>query len=396
MLIFAIIPYKLYICNMKWLFFITLIIPVIFNAQNLVPDSSFEVLKGGFLTGCWDNVADSKYWRNAVGTCDLKMEGKTNCDVGQPHSGKIYAGYGPFFSKEKKRTYEAMETKLTAPLQKGKTYNISMYVRKRFGYHFSVDCISVFFYCSSYSNGMKNILQMAKLYKNPEHDMLSDTVNWMLVSGIYQATGGETYFSIGGFFPELFLLGEGHASKMGDSTAYYHIDDVSVSADNSIPLVKTDNKPVILKNVVFETNKSVLLPESFTELDKLVTKLKADPKMKINICGHTDNIGYEPENQKLSEARAKAVYDYLISKGIDKSRLSYTGYGSSKPIADNSTETGRQANAHRVCEVAFKVFHFEKLRKQSRRHFDKHAVVQSSALRFGRNGLSETVGVVQN
>jgi outer membrane protein OmpA-like peptidoglycan-associated protein len=68
------------------------------------------------------------------------------------------------------------------------------------------------------------------------------------------------------------------------------------------------------------------------------------PTLKIEISGHTDNVGDAEYNQRLSVARAKAVVDYLISKGIDSSRLSYVGYGFSKPIAPNDTEEGRRLN----------------------------------------------------
>lgn len=102
-------------------------------------------------------------------------------------------------------------------------------------------------------------------------------------------------------------------------------------------------KPIILRNVLFETNKSVLKSESFKELDKLVLQLQKSP-MAIEIRGHTDNVGDVAKNQLLSEERAKAVVNYLISKNINRNRLSYKGFGSSKPIADNNTEEGRMKN----------------------------------------------------
>lgn len=108
--------------------------------------------------------------------------------------------------------------------------------------------------------------------------------------------------------------------------------------------VEKYSAPIILKNVNFETSKSILLVTSYPELDKLVARLKLNSKMKIEISGHTDNSGNEPSNQKLSETRAKTVMDYLISKGIDKSRLSYKGFGSKTPIADNKTDEGKQKN----------------------------------------------------
>jgi outer membrane protein OmpA-like peptidoglycan-associated protein len=87
-----------------------------------------------------------------------------------------------------------------------------------------------------------------------------------------------------------------------------------------------------------------LLPESKPELEKLTTLLTENPGLSIEIEGHTDNTGAESHNQTLSENRAKAVYDYLITAGIGKSRLTLKGYGFSRPVAGNESEEGKQKN----------------------------------------------------
>ncbi|HET7818966.1 MAG TPA: OmpA family protein, partial [Bacteroidia bacterium] len=102
-------------------------------------------------------------------------------------------------------------------------------------------------------------------------------------------------------------------------------------------------KPVVLNNLLFETGKAILQKESFPELDKLAGTLLLSQAV-IEIRGHTDNIGNEKDNQKLSEERAKAVVDYLISKKINKQRLHYKGFGSTQSVAPNTTEEGRQKN----------------------------------------------------
>ncbi|WP_158799551.1 OmpA family protein [Pedobacter sp. L105] len=101
---------------------------------------------------------------------------------------------------------------------------------------------------------------------------------------------------------------------------------------------------VILKNIFFDTNKYELLPESLTELADLLQLLNANKTISIEIQGHTDDVGNALDNQKLSLARAKAVYDYLIAKQIDPERLSFKGFGSTAPIAKNDTAEGRQKN----------------------------------------------------
>ncbi|MDP4220806.1 MAG: OmpA family protein, partial [Bacteroidota bacterium] len=101
---------------------------------------------------------------------------------------------------------------------------------------------------------------------------------------------------------------------------------------------------VRLNNLFFDFNKSELKSESFAELDRLVELLKASPKMEVEIVGHTDNVGNDATNKKLSNDRAIAVRNYLVSKAIAAKRLKTIGYGSSKPLASNETEEGRQQN----------------------------------------------------
>lgn len=112
-----------------------------------------------------------------------------------------------------------------------------------------------------------------------------------------------------------------------------------------VPLqpIKEGSK-VVLKNVFFETGKYDLKPTSTAELNKLVSFLNTNPSIKIELGGHTDNVGSKESNQLLSGNRAKTVYQYLIDKGISSSRLSFKGYGDTQPIADNNTDEGRQQN----------------------------------------------------
>lgn len=101
---------------------------------------------------------------------------------------------------------------------------------------------------------------------------------------------------------------------------------------------------IVLNNIFFDFDKATLRPESQNELDRLVKLLNDYPSMKIEISGHTDNKGSATYNQTLSENRSKSVVDYLISKSINKARLTYKGYGLTVPIASNDTDEGRQLN----------------------------------------------------
>lgn len=108
---------------------------------------------------------------------------------------------------------------------------------------------------------------------------------------------------------------------------------------------------ITLKNVFFQTGKYTLLDVSIVELDKVVEMMQKHPNMRIELGGHTDNVGRPEANQKLSEQRAKAVYDYLVKKGISADRLTYKGYGQTEPVADNTTPEGRRQNRRTVFTI---------------------------------------------
>lgn len=101
---------------------------------------------------------------------------------------------------------------------------------------------------------------------------------------------------------------------------------------------------IVLKNIFYETDKYDLKEESKVELDKLISFLKKNPKVKFEISGHTDNVGGKAYNQGLSERRSRSVYDYLTANGIEASRVKAVGYGDTKPVADNNTPAGRSQN----------------------------------------------------
>jgi outer membrane protein OmpA-like peptidoglycan-associated protein len=101
---------------------------------------------------------------------------------------------------------------------------------------------------------------------------------------------------------------------------------------------------VVLKNIFFGNNETKLQPESEAELNKIITLLNENPNMKVQISGHTDNVGKKEANQLLSLNRAKSVVNYLIGKGININRLLPKGFGDTKPVASNDTDEGKSLN----------------------------------------------------
>ncbi len=164
-----------------------------------------------------------------------------------------------------------------------------------------------------------------------------------------------------GQFLTALPLGNDYAMTINKETYLFHSENFALAQTNTIeqPFQLNINlqpipietattiekaKPIVLKNVFFETGSAELLSTSLSELDRLKALLLDNPQLNIQINGHTDNVGSVGDNQSLSTKRAKAVQDYLIKKGIESSRLRYKGFGESQPIASNDTDGGRRTN----------------------------------------------------
>jgi outer membrane protein OmpA-like peptidoglycan-associated protein/tetratricopeptide (TPR) repeat protein len=115
-------------------------------------------------------------------------------------------------------------------------------------------------------------------------------------------------------------------------------------------LIKVALEPIaigsttVLRNIFFDSNKYDLLPDSGEELQLLATFLLNNPAVRIEIGGHTDNVGKDADNLALSEKRAKAVYDFLVARQVPASRLLFKGYGETRPIGSNTSEEGQKLN----------------------------------------------------
>lgn len=126
--------------------------------------------------------------------------------------------------------------------------------------------------------------------------------------------------------------------------------------NNGCPVVSATAKAVFkqaMHGIQFETNKSVIKKTSYPVLDKVVKVMKDNPKYKLHISGHTDNVGNPEKNMKLSKERAASVVKYLTKKGVKASRLRSSGFGDTKPVASNKTEKGKKQNRRVDFEVEF-------------------------------------------
>lgn len=318
-------------------------------------------------------------------TCGSRDCGVPKNKLGEqlPHDGDGYCGI--YCSKNDYREY--LQTRLRRKLRAGDSIRLTFFVSlseqstgavATLGGLFTkediYDTVRSILLHKEYETLSDDIFQViATTYTpqvmNPPDVPLSDTKNWQCVTGIFVADGGEQYITLGNF-----NTAERSGYVEPDSLvqllpgSYYYIDDVFVECLNCEPPIADDlnvdsnyltqeqptfsvGSTFVLKDIFFEFDKSTILQQSFFELMRLITLLNTYPDMQIEVGGHTDSKGSDSYNQHLSECRAKAVADYLISKGISERRLQYRGYGKSKPIDTNETEEGRARNRR----VEFKI-----------------------------------------
>lgn len=139
------------------------------------------------------------------------------------------------------------------------------------------------------------------------------------------------------FYSENFDIPNGSADNLVNTTI--ELQNIAVGSK------------IELRNIFFDLGKATLRAESNAELDRLVKLMKDAPTLKVELSGHTDNTGSAALNQSLSQQRADAVVAYIVSKGIAANRLVAKGYGSSKPVASNNSEEGRQQNRRTEFEI---------------------------------------------
>ena len=186
---------------------------------------------------------------------------------------------------------------------------------------------------------------------NNEIIVFKSKINNKEFQGITNETGKFTVRLPAGDEYEIFILG------FKDSTSY-NVLKIPATTGNAyyknpfkVDIQFQPSKTFVLEDCNFDFGKATLQPESYTVLDELVSYLVRKDDEKIEIGGHTDNVGSAASNLKLSQERANAVRDYLIAKGISADRLFAKGYGMTEPVADNKTEDGRAQNRRTEVKV---------------------------------------------
>lgn len=331
--------------------------------KNLVPNGSFENFrkKTGSIKQAipWQQIASVDFYQEPISNDTSRFKGA--------RTGNNYAGL-----RFQKKYKEFLQVKFAEPLHRGTTYEYEMYIRLAFWSNASLKSFGALFTKVGYKS-KADAVKTAMIDSVSKKGSFINGYQWFKISGKYMADGGEKYLTIGNFSPNVKKdMIRMNVFKLGFKEAYYFVDDISlVKAKEAVEKVKVEivgsfnleqdsvldvkkdvkvGEKIALKNIFFENARYYLLPESYSELNKLVQYLLRNPQMEVQINGHSDNVGSKGKNQKISEQRAREVFEYLIKKGV-QNKMYFKGYGSALPIATNDTPEGQAKNRRVEFEI---------------------------------------------
>lgn len=325
-------------------------------AQNLVVNPGFE--QSGKATdlnwlfgGDMFKSFDVKGWSQSTsGSSDFFLQNSSNTSNIPLYGGSIasfngraFAGFIPWCPDKEYREYFTGE--LSAPLEKGKKYVFRVKVSTGNKNAYLVNDLGVYFTNDRYSDPNTNlpITQSPQLWLDAR-PLQTDPEKWTVIENVYVAKGGERFFTFGNFYNDSATrVVTRQTSALRADYSYYYADDVVVELTNENPVSAIQptaladqiqaGKTFIARGINFDLDKSSLRPESYIQLHEIAAELKRKPSLKVDIRGYTDSSGNEPHNIQLSKARSKVVCDYLVSTGIERSRITYGGYGSAEPVS---------------------------------------------------------------
>ncbi len=352
--------------------------------QNMVKNPSFEQYKK--VPDDLGQLSKIDYWSSASGAspdfyhkrADSKTVDVPTNKMGQTtaRSGYAYAGIYAYASRYIKRHFrEYLQVELKKPLIAGNIYCVKVHVYLAESSNRAVGALGCTASAIPYRETHEVYLdQSFEFLLNEDHSDLIER-KWVELSCQYKAKGGERYLTIGNFESDQKTKVTGAIPTDAFKNphvdfAYYFVDDICMTNTRTnfscdcgsfdYPMTNREERiimdfkiqkkdynlgqTVIMKNVKFEKGQAILKQGSQKDIEELMTTLNNFPKYHIEISGHTADLGDPQRNQILSENRAKAVTYYLLGRGIAKERITFKGYGQSRPIALNKTPEGRIQN----------------------------------------------------
>ncbi len=269
------------------------------------------------------------------------------------HTGKSMAGLTLFgCTNGKPHCREFVEIQLSEPLVIGQAYYVEFWVT-HLAKSLQINNLGAYFSISEIKRQTDEVL-IREAQVKASNIIAAPGGKWVKVSGQFVAKYEAEYVVIGNFSDDFNTLSIAPREDCYNY-AYYYVDDVLVKKIPPYKLVpvkpddlskqKLDPGRIIqLKNIYFEFDKDELMPRSSVELNKLLKIMRDNPKLNIEIMGHTDALGDDTYNMDLSRRRAEAVVHFLLDNKVNKTRLRSHGEGEARPIATNDTEEGRAQN----------------------------------------------------
>ncbi|MCB0736966.1 MAG: OmpA family protein [Bacteroidetes bacterium] len=378
---------------------------VVVSELNIVPDPSFECFVECPSNINTEELSQLKYWKQtASGTpdyfnsCSIIMSAPENIMGSEkPKTGQGYVGLYMF---DQGNYREYITAQFSQPLKKKQWYVVTVYVALSDNSSLATDAFEFLVTEKNpelelndlkqwekadgvdTAEARKILKEILKRDGNVIDKVTPQIINspgnyatertWQKICGVYLANGGEKFITMGNFNSDketgLRKVGTGNnpyayyyiddftfepltASNMSECGAGIAVDDIPNPSDNTpsfyqdltIPQLLS-GKPFTFEGFYFEFDKYDIIDSNYAFLDSLVEMMFDDERLNLKVIGHTDYVGSDRYNLKLSKNRALAVVNYLKSQGIEKERITYEYFGANKPIASNLIPEGRQKN----------------------------------------------------
>lgn len=330
--------------------------------QNLIPNSSFEDVN--YILTKWSETDATfnrsiQQWNSPtqgspdvlhVGSLDKINPKREKIDISSymPKTGEFMAGIKTYGCQTNTlHCKEYLQIKLDQPLTIGEQYYFEYWICpvelsvkvNSFGLAFSIDEVH------ELNDGLIDIYPISM---NDDIIYGDSDSKWQRISGKFEAEVNYEYLIIGNFADDDFIKFE--KEENGMRYGYYLLDDVLLRADENDLDFKV-NEVVVMDNILFEFDNSELYEDSELELDKLAAFLYTNSTYEIKILGHTDNKGSLEYNMKLSQDRADTIRNYLVTEGIDISRIRSIGLGSAYPISNDNSLNSQKINRRVEIEI---------------------------------------------